>query len=94
MANSLEDKVTELEKTIAELVAISRELRTNIAHGFTKVDENFVKVNDRLDTLQGDTTKGFKKVDVKLDTLHDEITKINDVTSYEHLYQNMKIVGK
>ena len=58
------------------------------------VDDNFAKLNQKIDTLDdrvsklhGDTNKNFK--DVKL-----ELVKLQKTTGYEELYQNLLKVNK
>ncbi len=102
----MEKRVEILEKTITSLTDYIKFTNTNISNGFEKVNANFEKitkhlsqidaelriVNAKIDKLDGNTSTGLGEVHVKLDDLKTEITKINDVTGYDGIFSNMKIV--
>lgn len=103
----MEDRIKELERNMAALAQHMKTTSATISQGFSKVDGNFEKITSHLnnidteisglhkkvDVLSGTTDKGLGDVNVKLEDLKGEISKINDVTQYDDLYKNLKIVG-
>lgn len=57
-----------------------------------KVDALERVLTNKIDSLDGSTHKGFGKVDIKLDDLKSEIQKINNVTGYKDMFDNMSNV--
>lgn len=103
----LENRVQELETTISSLLKHMDKnfgivndkidaLRGNssIANGFEKVDKNFGIVNDKIDALRGNSTASIETVENKLTDLKVEIAKINEVTSYEGIFNNAFKIAK
>lgn len=102
----MDKRIEELEKAIAAIVSHQKQVHSSISDGFNKVGSNFEKItthlhkidneltiiNKKIDLLSGNAEKGFGEVNVSLEDLKAEISKINDVTSYDHIYQNLKIV--
>lgn len=103
----MEKRVSDLEKTIASLMEYIKGVNSSISEGFNKSNNNFDKItqhlkkidgsiaiiNAKIDSLDGSTNNNFGKVDVKLDDLKTEISKINNVTGYDELFQNLKRVS-
>ncbi len=102
----MEKRVEDLEKNLSAVVSHIKDVHSAISGGLGKVDTNFEKitahlnkieaelliVNSKIDSLSGNTEKGFGDVNVSLEDLKMEISKINDVTSYDHIYENLEIV--
>ncbi|MGB8191331.1 MAG: hypothetical protein WCF67_05395 [Chitinophagaceae bacterium] len=102
----MEERVIALEKSLGAIASDLKSLSQLVAAGFTKVDTNFTTVqkdlkllhqqveslNNKVESLKGDTVGGFQDVGVKIENLKDEIVKIGEVTSYNDLYNNMKII--
>lgn len=89
----LENRVQELEKTISTLLKHIQGVNSSIANGFEKVDKNFAIVNDKIDALRGNSTASIETVENKLTDLTVEISKINEVTSYEGIFDNaLKVI--
>jgi len=105
---SMEKRIAKLEKTISTLTAYVVGNNNAISEGLSKVNSNFEKItthlkkidaelkiiNAKVDSLDGNTGKNFNKVEVKLDDLKSEIKKIGNVTGYDDLLNNLKIVNK
>jgi len=102
----MENRIQDLENTLSALVGHMRANQATISIVLNKVDGNFEKITNHLnkiesdlqeltkivESLRGNTDKGFGDVHVKLDDLKTEITKINDVTGYDDLYTNLRAV--
>lgn len=98
---NLENRVIKLEGTISTLLQRIKDVNDSITSGFEKVDKNFEALNndiknikEDIKAIRGSSTATLETVEVKLEDLTSEIKKINDVSSYEEIYSNMKIVGK
>lgn len=89
---SIEDRINALENLLGQLITDIRETRTTISAGFEKIDENFIKIHEKIDTFSGKTAKNFQKVDLNLSSIQEEISKINSVTGYEDAINNLKII--
>ena len=103
----MEKRIAKLESTIALLIDYVQQVNKTISGGLNKSDKNFDKItinlkrvqgdlaiiNAKIDKLEGHTSNSLKKVDVKLDDLKTEIKKINSVTGYDDLFQNLKVVS-
>lgn len=89
---SLEDRVKTLEQLLFVLVTSMSDTRDAIGNGFKKTDENFTKIHEKIDTLSGNTKKGFQDVSLDLASIQDEISKINTVTGYEQAVNNMRAI--
>ena len=89
---SLEDRVNTLEQLLMTVLSNMGETRQAISDGFKKTEENFVKIHEKIDTLSGNTKRGFKDVTLDLASIQDEISKINSVTGYEEAVNNMRAV--
>lgn len=99
---ALEKQTAALTQYVKEV----QESNKSIATGFDKVDSNFEKItahfnkiekeliliNYKIDNLDGSTSNSLNKVDIKLDDLKTEIQKINNITGYEDIYQNLKVI--
>ena len=90
----LEQRVNELEQTIKLLLQHIKDVNNSIATGFEKIESNFVIVNDKIDALRGNSTATIENVENQLNGLTLEISKINEVTSYEGIFNNtLKVVN-
>lgn len=85
---ALENRLASLEEKINSLLNHTQEVNASIANGFEKVEKNFEKVNEKIDALRGNSTSTIENVEIKLDDLKTEISKINEVTSYEEMFKN------
>lgn len=99
----MENKITEIEKSIAALSDELKSLGESITTGFKKVDANFETVKKEIDflhkkvdllstkvaALDTSTTDGFDDVGIKLENLTEEITKIGKVTGYDEEFKNL-----
>ena len=98
----LSKKLETLEKKLEMLLKATeedKEIRKNntsiINNNFEIIANNFQVLNEKVDALYAtkvdnlhtDTEKNFK--DVKF-----ELVKIQKITSYDEMYENLKIVGK
>ena len=92
MDNKLEERVDKLEIAISTLIQNVQEVNSSIAHGFSKVDENFKLINEKIDAIRGGSNASLQTVEGKLTDLTVEISKINEVTNYGGIFDNMKIV--
>ena len=92
MENSLKERVGKLEIAISTLIQNVQKVNSSIAHGFSKVDENFKITNEKVDAIRGGSTSSLHSVEGKLSDLTTEISKINHVTKYGGIFDNMKIV--
>ena len=78
---------------------------TKMDDRFTEMDNRLEKMDLKIDTLSAYTTSGFKSLEAytasgfknleaKIDDLKKEIFKINEVTSYEGIFNNSKDLKK
>lgn len=63
-----------------------------VDENFKQVNENFKQTNQKIDAIRGGSTSSLHTIDEKLSDLTNEISKINHVTKYDGLFDNMKIV--
>lgn len=89
---SLEDRVKTLEQLLLTVLSNMGETRSAISDGFKKTNDNFIKIHEKIDTLSGNTKRGFQDVSLDLASIQEEITKINSVTGYEEAVNNMRAV--
>jgi hypothetical protein len=89
---SLEERVKTLEQLLMVVISNMGETRKAISDGFTKTNGNFTKIHEKIDTLTGNTNRGFQDVTLDLANIQDEISKINSVTGYEEAINNMHAV--
>jgi len=82
MMNNLEERIKKLEFTISSLIQNVQEVNLSIAHGFSKVDENFKITNEKIDAIRGGSSSSLHAVEGQLLDLTTEISKINHVTKY------------
>lgn len=60
---------------------------------FKKIDESFKLTNEKIDSIRGGSTSSLHTVEEQLSNLTTEISKINDVTKYGGIFDNMKVVN-
>ncbi len=89
---SLEERVNTLEQLLITVLSNMGETRQAISDGFTKTNSNFTKIHEKIDTLTGNTNRGFEDVTLDLANIAEEISKINSVTGYEQAVNNMRAV--
>lgn len=97
----MEQKVAAIESNITELGKEIKEIKDLIAAGYKSANNNFESLNKELailhkkiDSLKGDTGKGFDSVGVQLETLTNEISKIDSVTRYGEEFKNSDFINK
>jgi len=94
-----------IEKQLGDVNLRVDELQRNTASSFEKmeksiwkvtdkVDHGLLNVEDRIDALRGNSITSLESIEIKLDDLKIEISKINDVTSYEGIFENSKGLKK
>lgn len=91
----IEKRVTEIENTLNLLMHHMQDVNHTIATGFEKIENNFIIVNRKIDSLRGNSASSLEIVENKLDDLKTEISKINDVTGYAEMianHANLKII--
>jgi len=89
---SLEERVKTLEQLLLTVLSNMGETRKAISDGFQKTNDNFTKIHEKIDTLSGNTKRGFQDVSLNLESIQEEISKINSVTGYEEAVNNMRAV--
>jgi hypothetical protein len=95
----MEKKIEELEKNVAYLAKYVKESSNHITNALEKITNHVGNIeaelkiaNAKIDKLDGNTDEGFGKVNTKLEDIRAEISKINDVTGYDGIFQNLKAV--
>jgi hypothetical protein len=88
----LEERVKTLEQLLLTVLSNMGETRSAISEGFKKTNDNFIKIHEKIDTLTGNTKRGFQDVSLDLASIQEEISKINSVTGYEEAVNNLRMV--
>ena len=77
-----------------------KEIKELLSTSFTKVNGNFVSIKKELDILHikvdllnAKTSDGLDNVGVKIENLTEEIGKINKVTNYEGIINNLNSIN-
>lgn len=96
----MEDRIEKLEKTVASFVEYTKGVNTtiisvleNMNRQLNELEAEIQLVKTKIDSLDGNTNKGFGKVDGKLSELKTEIQKINKVTGYQDMIDNQNFMG-
>jgi uncharacterized coiled-coil DUF342 family protein len=84
MLKSLSEKVEQHSQNITTLVSVINKLSNAI-------DEGFNEVTQRLSRLEGN--EGMKGVHNQLGSIKDELKKINQITGYDGLTENISFVN-
>jgi len=84
LLKSLSEKVEQHNQNITTLVSVINKLSNAI-------DEGFNEVTQRLSRLEGN--EGMKGVHSQLGNIKDELKKINQITGYDGMSENMSFVN-
>jgi peptidoglycan hydrolase CwlO-like protein len=99
---NVEEKVAKLEKTLSSFVEYTKGVNNtiisvleNMNGQLNNVEGEIQLIKTKIENLDGHTNKGFGKMDGKLEELKSEIQKINNVTGYKDMFDNMKgLIGQ
>lgn len=64
--SSIEDRVKTLEQLLMTVLSNMGDTRSAISDGFKKTNDNFIKIHEKIDTLSGNTKRGFQDVSLDL----------------------------
>jgi len=97
---SLDERVANLESLLHTIITSTNATRNSISVGFTKIDDNFQRLDaeisglhNKIDQLSGNTDAHLDEVKMTLVSIKEEISKIDIVTNYDQLVSNMKLVN-
>ncbi len=90
----LQEQIISIENSIILVIESIKEIKSLMDYRFTLVDERLKEIDSKIDSIKGGSNYTLKSIEIKLEDLSNEVSKINEVTRYQSMFNNMSAVKK